>query len=169
MVIKLSSRVVFSLIALFCIALLAGAYQLQYGPQQQQPCPLCILQRYAYMGIALVAAIGAIHGPQRLAGMIYNAVIDTIAISGAVCAGWQMTKGHTMQSCVADPVGQFVNNLPTANLWPEYLFATGGCADVHPPILGLNLATWSFICFSLLALFSMGLLVRASRKNNIPS
>lgn len=163
--IKLSARVVFSAIAIACIALLAGAYQLQYGPQQQQPCPLCILQRYAYMGIALIAIIGAIHGPSRKGGMLYNAFISVIAVAGASCAVWQLAKGGEMQSCIADPIGQFVNTLPSANWWPEYLFATGGCSDKYPPILGISLVTWSMICFSLLAAFSIYLLVAASRKS----
>lgn len=163
MVIKLSARAVFSVIALVCAALLATAYQLQYGAQHQQPCPLCILQRYAYMGIAMVALVGSIHGPRRAAGMIYNAIIALIAFAGAACAVWQLSKGDTMQSCLADPIGTFVNTLPSANWWPEYFFATGGCADKYPPILGISVAAWSLIWFSLLAAFSIALLAKARR------
>jgi len=165
MVIKLSARAVFSVIALICIALLLTAYQLQYGAQRQQPCPLCILQRYAYMSIALVALIGAIHGPRRTAGMFYNAIIAVIALVGAGCALWQLSKGDTMQSCLADPLGNFVNTLPSANWWPEYFFATGGCADKYPPILGITVAAWSLLWFGLFAAFSLALIAKAMRAN----
>ncbi len=163
MVIKLSARAVFSVIALLCTVLLATAYQLQYGTQHQQPCPLCILQRYAYMSIAIVALIGVLHGPRRTTGMIYNTIIALIASTGASFAIWQLSKGDTMQSCLADPVGTFVNTLPSANWWPEYLFATGGCADKYPPILGITLAAWSLIWFGLLAAFSTALMIKAAR------
>ena len=163
MVIKLSARAVFAVIAFICMALLVTAYQLQYGPQQQQPCPLCILQRYAYLAIGIAALIGTIHGPRRFGGSVYNAVIALIALFGAGLAIWQVSKGETMLSCVADPIGQFVNTLPSANWWPEYLFATGGCADQHPPILGMSAAAWSLVWFILLAIFSLALLIKALR------
>ena len=50
------TRWIFAAIGVSCVALLGGAYFLQYGPGQQQPCPLCILQRYVYMAVADVAA-----------------------------------------------------------------------------------------------------------------
>ena len=163
MVIKLSARAVFSVIAFICTALLVTAYQLQYGIQQQQPCPLCILQRYAYLAIATLSLVGAIHGPRRLGGMIYNSAIASIASTGAGFAIWQLSKGGVMQTCLADPIGQFVNGLPSANWWPEFFFATGGCADKYPSILGLSVATWSLVWFCVLALFSTALIVRGYR------
>ena len=164
MVIKLSARTVFSIIAIICTALLTAAYYLQYGSQLQQPCPLCILQRYAYMLIGAAALVGAIHAPSRRGGMIYNSLIASIASIGAGFAIWQLSKGHAMQSCLADPIGQFVNGLPMANWWPEYLFATGGCADVYPPILGLSLASWSLVWFAFFAITSSLLVLKAARR-----
>ncbi len=168
MVIKLSARAVFSVISIICTGLLLTAYQLQYGAQQQQPCPLCILQRYAYLGTAVVSAIGAIHAPRRFGGMTYNAAIALIATAGAGLAIWQLNKGSAMQTCLADPIGQFVNGLPSANWWPEFFFATGGCADKYPSILGLSVAAWSLVWFVVLALFATALILRAyrSRRNN---
>ena len=165
MVIKLSARAVFSVVAFICAVLLITAYQLQYGAQRQQPCPLCILQRYAYSAIAIVSLIGAIHGPRRLGGIIYNSAIASIAFIGAGFAIWQLSKGHAMQTCLADPIGQFVNGLPSADWWPEFFFATGGCADKYPSILGLSVAAWSLIWFVVLAIFSTALASRAVRRN----
>lgn len=166
MVIKLSARAVFSLIAFICTALLVTAYLLQYGTQQQQPCPLCILQRYAYLGIAVISAAGVLHAPRRVGGMIYNSAIASIAAIGAGFAIWQLSKGSTMQTCLADPIGQFVNALPSANWWPEFFFATGGCADKYPHILGLSVAAWSLVWFMSLAVFSTALAVRVYRSGH---
>ena len=164
MVIKLSSRLVFSAIALICMALLATAYQLQYGAQQQQPCPLCILQRYAYIGIALVAIIGAMHGPGRTGGQIYNTAIASIASIGAGFAIWLLNKPVIASGCLSDPVGEFVNGLASANWWPEFFFATGACGTPYPPILGISVAVWSLIWFGFFAAFSTTMVVKAARR-----
>lgn len=145
---KISPRVILALIAFIGIALLATAWYLQYGPAKQQPCPLCILQRYAYMALAIVCLLAALHGPKPFGMLIYAIIADAISAAGLALAIWQLNKGASMKSCLSDPVGEFVNGLPSANWWPEYLFANGGCADVFPPILGLHVPQWSLVFFA---------------------
>ncbi len=132
-------------IAVFCLALLAYAYQLQYGPEKQQPCPLCILQRYAYFGVAVATLAAALYFRQWLVWLA-----AAIATSGGGLALWQVLKGSSMASCQRDPIGIFVNGLPMADWWPEYLFATGGCSDRFFT-LGLPVPVWSLACFAGLA------------------
>jgi disulfide bond formation protein DsbB len=127
--------------AAFCVGLLAYAAYLQHGPQFQQPCPLCVLQRYVYIAIALVAALGAW---RNQIGYVFG--VEAVALGGVGLAGWQVAKGSTMTACQADPIGQFVNGLPTADLFPQYFFANGGCADRYDA-LGLPVPVWSLICF----------------------
>ena len=124
------------------------AWYLQYGPDRQQPCPLCVLQRYTFLALALVCLLAAAHGPQRTGMLVYAGIADLLASSGLGLAIWQVTKGGTMTSCLSDPVGEFVNALPPANWWPEYFFANGGCADKYPPILGLHVPEWSLVWFT---------------------
>ncbi len=141
---KISPRIILGLIAVICFGLLATVWFLQYGPDKQQPCPLCVLQRYAYILVAFTALIGAIH--QRVG---YALVATLFSVGGLALSTWQVFKGAEMLSCKADPIGIFVNGLPAANWWPEYFFATGGCADNYS-VLGLPVPVWSLICFLLL-------------------
>jgi disulfide bond formation protein DsbB len=158
---KISPRTLFIAIALFCLALVAKALQLQHGPEMQQPCPLCILQRYAYLAIALVAGVGAL---QVRATRVYAWLIFALSATGVWFTIWQLTKGGSMTSCLADPVGEFVNGLPTAGLFEaRVFFATGGCADKYAPTFGLSLPVWSLICFSVLALLAVSMALRAKR------
>lgn len=160
-------RAIFVAIFVLCISLVAGAYWFQHGPQQQQPCPLCILQRYAYLGVGMIALIGAVHGPAILGARIYAALLALFAASGVGLTIWQLTKGGTMQSCLSDPVGEFVQNLPSAQWFEGKLFfATGGCADKYPPTFGLSLVAWSMICFGALLLISVWI---AALESNAPS
>ncbi len=150
---QLSPRLIFSIIGFVCIGILAAAAYLQYGPGRQQPCPLCILQRYAYIALAIVSLLAAAHGPGRIGMLVYAAIADLFASIGIGLAVWQINKGASMTSCLSDPIGEFVNGLPAANWWPEYFFANGGCADKYPPILGLYAPQWSLVWFAI----SMGL------------
>ena len=52
------NRLFYFLIAIICLALLGYAWWLQFGPEALDPCPLCILQRVAFMGIGAVALVG---------------------------------------------------------------------------------------------------------------
>jgi disulfide bond formation protein DsbB len=142
---KTTLRALLAAIGCFCIALLAYAYYLQYGPELQQPCPLCVLQRYTYFVIAVLALAVAV-APR--AALIW---VDTaVATAGAGLALWQVLKGSSMESCQRDPIGIFVNGLPMADWWPQYLFATGGCADKYST-LGVPVPVWSLVCFIALA------------------
>ena len=140
---------------------MAGAYWFQHGPQQQQPCPLCILQRYLYLGIGLVALLAGVHGPDLVGRRIYAALIWLLALMGVGLTAWQLSKGDTMTSCLSDPIGEFVQNLPSAQWFEGKLFfATGGCADKYPPTLGLSLAVWSLICFAVLSMIATLIVLR---------
>lgn len=143
-----SVRWIFAAVGAICVALLCTAYFLQYGPGQQQPCPLCILQRYVYLAIAVVAFGGAAVGPKRSGEILIAGVLGVFAATGAALALWQVTKSDSMASCLSDPVGEFVYGLPMRKWWPEFLAAYGGCADKHPPILGLSAPMWSLIWFT---------------------
>jgi disulfide bond formation protein DsbB len=149
-------------IAALCVGLLAYAWYLQYGPQKQQPCPLCILQRYAYLLLALVCIVGTLH---RKAIYLYTACL--VALAGAAMALWQTLKGSEMTSCREDPIGVFVNGLPMVDWWPEYLFATGGCADQYSafgiPVPVLSLACCVFLA-GLLGALSFSHATDASRR-----
>lgn len=142
----LSLRSFLAATAAFCVGLLLYAAYLQHGPQFQQPCPLCVLQRYVYIAIALIAAVGAWRNHYG-----YAVGVAVVAGDGALLAGWQVVKGSSMTACQADPIGQFVNGLPTADWFPQYFFANGGCADRYDA-LGLPVPVWSLLCFAGIAI-----------------
>ncbi|MCY7387495.1 MAG: disulfide bond formation protein B [Burkholderiales bacterium] len=161
-----SSRWIFTAIGVSCLALLGAAYFLQYGPGQLQPCPLCILQRYVYMAIAVVALAAAAICHDRLFAMVAAVVLDVFAAIGAGLALWQVTKGDTMTSCDTDLVGQIVYALPMRAWWPEFLAAYGGCADKVPPIFGISVPVWSLLWFAGFSVICGFVLIRLRRVGN---
>lgn len=148
----MSQRRVFAGLALVCFALLAEALVLQHL-KGQAPCPLCVMQRAAYLLFGLIALAAAIHQPRRRAAAGYGAALALTALAGlglAIRHVWVLY--HPKFGCGIDVLEQFVNDLPTAKLLPWLLHASGECAAPQEPILGMQVPEWSLIWFSLLLL-----------------
>src|SRR5262245_59761299 len=75
-------RAVFGAIFVACVGLLGFASYLQHL-QGLEPVPMCILQRYAFFGVAIVALVAALHGPGMLGTRIYAGLMALFAIGGA--------------------------------------------------------------------------------------
>ena len=136
--------------ALVCIALLAAALYLQYE-KNMQPCPLCIIQRYAFAATALICIIFAFlpATAMRLGG----ALATLAALAGAGTASWHLyVVAHPGTSCGIDPMETALNTIPTAKLMPFLFNADGMCSTPYAPIFGLSIPQWSLIWFLLLAL-----------------
>ncbi|MBV8624609.1 disulfide bond formation protein B [Herbaspirillum sp. NPDC087042] len=145
-----SSKPVFLLVALVCIALLGFAMYLQIV-EEMQPCPLCVIQRYMFVLVAAFALLGYFMPlPARRAGAALGVLA---ALGGAGTAIWHLyVKAHPGVSCTTDPLETALNQLPTAKLWPQMFTADGFCSAPWPPVFGLQIPTWSLIWFVLLAL-----------------
>src|SRR5688572_32916422 len=47
-----------------------------------EPCPMCILSRYTFIAIAIVALVAAIHGPRGIALKGYGGLIPVLGAIG---------------------------------------------------------------------------------------
>ena len=81
----LSFRTMVSTIAVICIALLAYGYWLQFV-RHLEPCPLCIFQRIAFMGLAVTALIAAVHNPPAVGRRVYALIGTGCAVIGCAIA-----------------------------------------------------------------------------------
>lgn len=134
------------LLGLVCIGLLAGALYLQYV-KNEDPCPLCIIQRYFFALIGIFAFLAA--GMQNWRGVrVLEALIAISAVAGAGTAARhlaiQMNPGF---SCGFDTLQPIVDSLPPAQWFPGLFKVAGLCETVYPPILGILLPGWALIGF----------------------
>ncbi|WDZ95624.1 disulfide bond formation protein B [Herbaspirillum sp. WKF16] len=145
-----SSKSVFLLVALVCAALLGFAMYLQIV-EEMQPCPLCVIQRYMFVLVAAFSLIAYFMPPPARRG---GAALGLLAaLGGAGTAIWHLyVKAHPGVSCTTDPLETAINQLPTAKLLPQMFTADGFCSAPWPPVLGLQIPTWSLIWFALLGL-----------------
>lgn len=150
------------LLGLICLGLIGGALYMQIV-LGEAPCPLCILQRYALLLIAIFAFIAAAM-PGRKGVSLFEGLVVVSAIGGIAAAGnhaWVLA--HPSDSCGIDVLQPIVDGLPMANWWPTVFQVSGFCTTPYPPLLGLSLAQWALVAFVLTAVL-VPLLVYRNRR-----
>ena len=138
------------LLGLICLALIGGALYMQIV-LGEAPCPLCILQRYALLLIALFAFVGAAMRTTRSI-TVFEGVGVLSAIGGIVAAGRHVyILANPAVSCGLDALQPIVDGLPLATIFPLGFQVDGFCSTPYPPVLGLSLAQWALVAFVLTA------------------
>ena len=145
-----TSKPVLVAVGVIALGLVGFALYLQHV-KGEMPCPLCVIQRYLFVLLALVCFLFAVlpRGTVR-----FGSVIGALtALGGAGVAGWHVwVKAHPTVSCGIDPLETALNRYPTAELLPFLFKAEGLCSAEYPPILGLSTPHWSLIRFAAFAL-----------------
>ncbi|MFZ6726477.1 disulfide bond formation protein B [Undibacterium sp. MH2W] len=145
-----SSKPVLLGIAAFCISLIGAALYLQIV-EHMLPCPLCVLQRYAFIAIAIFCLIGAAmpRGTRRIS----VGLATVSALSGiGVAAKHLYVLANPGLSCGIDPLETGLNKIVLASWWPTLFRADGLCETPYPPTLGLSIPAWSMIGFVLVGI-----------------
>ena len=123
------------------------------------PCPMCIVQRYALMGVIVFCALGmSTRSPLRT--LIMSWLVFFTAGFGAFVAArqtWLQWYPPQEVSCGRDFYGM-VENLPLQRLVPTIFKGGGDCTKVDWTFLGGSIANWSFVIF--LAIAALMLVLR---------
>ena len=157
-------RRVFVAIGALCVGLLAFGLYLQHVVGLE-PCPMCIVQRYALVAVTLWAALAA--SLRRTAVHVGGAllVLLTSGVGAFVAArqSWLQWYPPEIASCGRDFYGM-IETFPLKRALPMIFRGSGDCTKVDWTFLGGSIANWSFVCFCALLLVSGLLLVRQIRR-----
>ncbi|ABM56649.1 Disulphide bond formation protein DsbB [Verminephrobacter eiseniae EF01-2] len=156
-------RRVLALISLACVALLACGLYLQHVVGLV-PCPMCIVQRYALIGLALLTGLASARSAKGW-WLTLSALAALTAGFGATVAArqsWLQWYPPQSVSCGRDFYGM-IESFPLSRAIPMILRGSGDCAAVDWSLLGGSIANWSFLCFALLGLLLLALLARGVR------
>ncbi|MCC8395097.1 disulfide bond formation protein B [Paraburkholderia sp. MMS20-SJTR3] len=134
------------LLGLICVALVGGALYLQFV-KHEDPCPLCIIQRYFFLLIAIFAFLGSrFHNWRGVRVLELLAALS--ALAGIVTAARHVyVQANPGFSCGFDALQPVVDSLPPAHWLPSVFKVAGLCETPYPPILGLSLPMWSLVGF----------------------
>ncbi|MBC7395097.1 disulfide bond formation protein B [Variovorax sp. RTB1] len=153
-------RRAYALICLACVAMLAFGLYLQHVVGLE-PCPMCIVQRYALVLVALFSALAAAtnkKGVQVAGGLL----MLLSALAGGYTAAqqsWLQWYPPEVVSCGRDFYGM-IETFPLKRALPMIFRGGGDCSQIDWTFLKLSIANWSFIAFVGFTVLALILLAR---------
>jgi disulfide bond formation protein DsbB len=161
-----SPRRVLGLIAAIGVGMLAFGLYLQHVVGLD-PCPMCIVQRYALVLVALAAGLTALSG-RRGVLIAGSSLMLLFAGFGAFVAARQSFLQWfppEISSCGRDFYGM-IETFPLQRAIPMIFKGSGDCTKIDWTFLGGSLANWSFIWFAVFAIAAALLLSRLVRRRS---
>jgi disulfide bond formation protein DsbB len=143
-------RLIFAAMFAVCAGLVGFGLFLQHA-KGLEPCPMCILQRYAFVAIAVIALFAAIHDPRSIGRRVYGGLLALAAVAGGGVAMRHVYLEHNppqIYDCGAD-FGYMLESFPLADLLPMIFKGTGDCTKVPWRFLGLSIAEWALVWFAI--------------------
>ena len=140
-----------------CAGLLGFALYLQYY-EYEDPCPLCILQRIAFMALAAIFLVAALHGPGRTGTIVYCGMLLLVTGIGAAIAARHVWLQHLPRNQIPEcgpGLEYMLRKFPLTQTLEKILAGSGECAEVGWKFLGLSIASWSLAWFVLLGAFAV--------------
>lgn len=135
-----------------CAGLMAYALYLQHGIGLE-PCPLCVFQRLAVIGLGAVFLVAALHNPGPTGARVYGLFVGLMALFGIGMAGrhvWlQHLPAEDVPAC-GPGLEYMLEEMPLAQVLTKVFSGSGECADVDWAFLGLSMPTWVLIWFVIL-------------------
>ena len=161
---SLSVRQILLAISGACIAMLAYGVYLQHVVGLE-PCPMCIVQRYLLILVAVLAAAFAL-ARKKGAWLSGAALLVASSAAGAFVAARQsylQWYPPEVASCGRDLYGM-IETFPLKRVIPMIFKGSGDCTKIDWTFLGLSIANWSFVSFAAIALVSLTIFVRQQKK-----
>ncbi len=158
---RLSPRVVFFALVAFCTGLLGYGLYLQHY-QGLEPCPLCILQRYAFVSIVLLALLGGLFNPHGILLKVWSGLVAATAIAGggvSIRQSWLQHNPPAVSTCGPD-LNYMISHFPLSETLPKLFHGEGDCSKVDWTLFGLSMAEWALVCFVLIFAVSIWQILR---------
>ena len=157
-------RRLLALVALVCVALLAFGLYLQHVVGLE-PCPMCIVQRYALVLVAIVAGVSTLNARRNFLITGASLLVLLSGFGAFVAARQSFLQWYPPEivSCGRDFYGM-IETFPLKRSIPMIFKGGGDCTKVDWTFLGGSIANWSFVCFVLIGVTALTLIARLLRQ-----
>ncbi len=158
-------RIWFLLVALACASMLAYGLYVQHV-LFIDPCPLCVLQRLAFIWIGVVALLAFIHNPGKTGRWVYTSLFVTGGVVGTAIAGRHVWLQNLPQDQVPDcgmGLNYMLETMPFAEVLSEVFHGSGECAEIDWTFLGLSMPNWTLLWFIGLTVATIIVIAKASK------
>jgi disulfide bond formation protein DsbB len=152
-------RLLYALVALAAVCLIVAALVLQ-KVDQLEPCPLCILQRYAFTFVAAFSLLAALLRGRASTAFALPALAS--ALAGAGVAAWHvhLQLFPPEESSCGPSLQYLLSNLPLGRALPRIFQGYGDCTQIDWTFLKLSMPAWALVWLIILG----GTLVFALRR-----
>ena len=159
-----TTRRLLAFICAACVAMLAFGLYLQHVVGLE-PCPMCIVQRYALVLVAVVAGITALSGKKSVlvSGSVLMLLVSGFGAFVAARQSWLQWYPPEVASCGRDFYGM-IETFPLKRAIPMIFKGSGDCTKIDWTFLSLSIANWSFISFVLIGLVALVLAARQAAR-----
>jgi disulfide bond formation protein DsbB len=153
-------RRILGIVCVACIGMLAFGLYLQHVVGLE-PCPMCIVQRYCLVLVALIAGVTAALKARgaHIAGALLVLLFSGFGAYVAARQSWLQWYPPEVVSCGRDFYGM-IETFPLKRAIPMIFKGGGDCSKVDWTFLGLSIANWSFLVFVGLAIIAIALAAR---------
>ena len=137
---------------LVCSGLLGFAYYLQFF-RDLEPCPLCILQRVAFITLGVLFLAAAIHNPGRAGSRVYGVLTVLAGLAGIVTAARHLWLQNLPPDHVPDcgpGLEYMLEVFPLTETLRMVFTGAGECAEVVWSLLGISVPGWALVWFLIL-------------------
>lgn len=114
-----------------------------------EPCPLCVFQRMAVIGLGILFLLAALHHPVSRAGTVtYAGLIATVAALGAGVAGrhvWLQNLPPDQVPACGPGFDYIIDSFPLSDALKLIFTGSGECATIDWNFLGLSMPAWVLI------------------------
>ena len=157
-------RRLLALVALVCVALLAFGLYLQHVVGLE-PCPMCIVQRYALVLVAIVAGVSTLSARRNFLITGASLLVLLSGFGAFVAARQSFLQWYPPEivSCGRDFYGM-IETFPLKRSIPMIFKGSGDCTAIDWTFLGGSIANWSFVSFVLIGVIALMLVVRQVRQ-----
>lgn len=114
-----------------------------------EPCPLCVLQRVAVIGVGLAFLAAAIHNTGGRIRYLYAGLLGLFAAFG-VGVAWrhlwlQSLPPGDVPACTGMNLETMLEYYPVLDVIGRVFQGSGECADIDWQLLGLSMPAWVLI------------------------
>ena len=157
---RLAPRRVLAAISLASVAMLVFGLYLQHY-LDLNPCPMCIVQRYALIFVAVFAGLASATGKKSLwiTGTLLTLLSAGFGAFTAANQSWLQWFPPEVATCGRDLYGM-IETFPLKRAIPMIFRGGGDCSVVDWTFLGLSIANWSLVSFTATVLFAGWMLLR---------
>lgn len=154
----ISFRTMFLAVLACCLGVLGVGLYLQHG-LHLEPCPLCILQRMAFIAIGLTALVAFLINPGIVGRMFFGFMMALFSAAGAGVAGrnlWLQSLPPDQVPACGPGLEYMLDTFPLAKALPMVLQGSGECAKVEWTMLGLSIPAWALGWFLVFLMAGLG-------------